>query len=676
MPNKILTYFRGNPQTLRLFILSFLVLFLELALIRFTSAEILYLGYFSNFVLISVFLGIGLGFLLADKPYSLFSYLPQTLLLYIAFVLITHIDATYLREHSGQLFFGHSESPLKLPLWFSLAFIFTLVVSLFAILGQETARSFRQFPPLVAYSIDIGGSLAGIVFFTFLAWLGLGPERWFLIALLLLLPLYPKKLLLNLVLFGSGIIVLLFAAAPAHLTTWSPYQRIEVWPKQVSDSGTWYHLAANGIGHQTMQPVGTKEPIYDFPYTSVKKLRGNKAFDEVLIIGAGSGTDVSYALHYGVGHVDAVEIDPVILQSGKQLHPARPYQDPRVTAYVNDGRAFLKTTNKKYDLIIFALPDSLASLSNFANIRLESFLFTRQSFEEAKSRLKDDGVLVLYNYYRTEWLMGKIANMVTEVFGHPPHHVVYTSANNKALDQLGAIAIGPNLAGPPVSWPKSKPATDDWPFLYMQQAEIPAMYIGIMVLFVLSAIAAVFFSGQGHRGGFGVNASFALMGAAFLLLETKSVIQFSLLFGATWVINSLVFFAILTSVLIANYLVIKFRIENRRLLFIALFAALAVQYAFSLDTLLQVDSLALRYLSASIILFTPIFIANLVFGSIFKDNKKAEVAFGWNIIGTMIGGALEYTSLAMGYKALTLVIIALYIGAMIFALKTAGEKSS
>jgi len=75
-------------------------------------------------------------------------------------------------------------------------------------------------------------------------------------------------------------------------------------------------------------------------------------------------------------------------------------------------------------------------------------------------------------------------------------------------------------------------------------------------------------------------------------------------------------------------------------------------------------------------LFLPIFIANLVFGSIFKDSKKAETAFGWTIIGTMIGGALEYTSLAIGYQALTLIIIALYAGAMLFALKAASNTAA
>jgi hypothetical protein len=139
--------------------LAFLTLYFELALIRFTSAEVLYLGYFANFVLISVFLGIGLGFLTARRErLSLFSYLPQLILMMVAFVVVTHIDATYLRNHIGQLFFGHQGSVLLLPLWFCLPFIFVLTALLFAAISQETARAFEQFSPIVAYSTDIAGS--------------------------------------------------------------------------------------------------------------------------------------------------------------------------------------------------------------------------------------------------------------------------------------------------------------------------------------------------------------------------------------------------------------------------------------------------------------------------------------------------------------------------------------
>ena len=130
---------KKNETGLRLFMFSFLILYFELALIRYTSAEVLYMGYFSNFILISVFLGIGAGFLTADKNISFFRFTPQIILLMISFILITRIDVTYLRENIGQLFFGsNAYSLLKLPLWFCLPFILISTTLIFTGLAQET----------------------------------------------------------------------------------------------------------------------------------------------------------------------------------------------------------------------------------------------------------------------------------------------------------------------------------------------------------------------------------------------------------------------------------------------------------------------------------------------------------------------------------------------------------
>ena len=53
-----------------------------------------------------------------------------------------------------------------------------------------------------------------------------------------------------------------------------------------------------------------------------------------------------------------MEIDPGLLQVGREKHTDRPYDDPRVTTHVDDGRAFLERTDRRYDLILLALPDS------------------------------------------------------------------------------------------------------------------------------------------------------------------------------------------------------------------------------------------------------------------------------------------------------------------------------
>ena len=102
---------------------------------------------------------------------------------------------------------------------------------------------------------------------------------------------------------------------------WSPYYKITV-----SQEGADTVVEVNNIFHQSMAPVEQKEYFYQWPYTVF-----GDTFDDVLILGAGSGTDVAAALRHGAKHVDAVEIDPVIIRLGREHHPDQPYSDPRVT---------------------------------------------------------------------------------------------------------------------------------------------------------------------------------------------------------------------------------------------------------------------------------------------------------------------------------------------------------
>src|SRR5262249_24071722 len=140
-------------------------------------------------------------------------------------------------------------------------------------------------------------------------------------------------------------------------------------------------------------------PAYAVPHLP-RQISGMPPFKNVLIIGAGSGNDVSRALQWGAEHVDAVEIDPVIQRLGAHDHPDHPYQDPRVTVHIGDGRNFLRSTDTQYDLVLYALVDSLILHSSYSNIRLESYLFTREAFQDVKQRLKPGGTFILYNFFR------------------------------------------------------------------------------------------------------------------------------------------------------------------------------------------------------------------------------------------------------------------------------------
>src|SRR5205085_9530426 len=112
--------------------------------------------------------------------------------------------------------------------------------------------------------------------------------------------------------------------------------------------------------------------------------------------------------------------DPAIQRIGRQYHPDHPYQDSRVVPHLDDGRHFLRTTDQKYDLVAYALVDSLILHSGYANIRLESYLFTRQAFEDARRVLKPDGVFVMYNFFRQDWIVQRIAAMAEDKFGCRP----------------------------------------------------------------------------------------------------------------------------------------------------------------------------------------------------------------------------------------------------------------
>ena len=185
---------------------------------------------------------------------------------------------------------------------------------------------------------------------------------------------------------------------------WSPYYRITLF-----QDGADTVVEVNNIFHQSMAPVEKKEYFYQWPYTVF-----GDTFDDVLILGAGTGTDVAAALRHGAKHVDAVEIDPVILRLGAKRHPDHPYSDPRVRAINDDARHFLATTDKKYDLIVFALIDSLTVQSSFSSVRLESYMFTEESFRAVRDHLKPRGVMALYNYFREKWLVDRLANTVSE----------------------------------------------------------------------------------------------------------------------------------------------------------------------------------------------------------------------------------------------------------------------
>jgi spermidine synthase len=673
-----------------LFTVAFLTLFLELALIRYLAGSVWNLGYFPNLVLIACFVGMGVGFtfhsfLPARLSGHAFFFGLLVLLGLVVFVVFKHPTVPGFESWGGNITgdYYFTATPKSEASWPPFVVCVLSVVVSFACLSQRAAKLFGSFRPLTAYTLDIAGSCAGIISFMVISWLRIPAFVWFIAATLLFAIAMPGRLWARaLALVPGAVIVFLVHGQDAKLVAvpkydgplevaWSPYQKVEYTD---GTRGLSRRIFVNGISHQNMEPAERiRAMFYQRIYDERGKDSPDRPYKSVLILGAGSGNDVAAALLNGAEHVDAVEIDPIIARVGRTHHPVKPYSDPRVNLVLDDGRAFMTRTKRSYDLVVFALTDSVVKVSSMSQLRLENYLFTKESIERAHRLLAPGGDIVFYNHYRRAWLKEKIQAMVGAVTGAPAE-IVWQEADF-------AVLRARKTDTPPVVGAVSRDIpTDDWPFLYLYKRGIPEVYgwmMGGMVLLAILLMAALHRTTRKQEAGqprrLLVKLAFVFMGIAFLLLETKSIIQFSLLFGTTWINNSLVFLAVLLLVLLANWVASVTKLRSLWPIFVLLIASSLISLVFPLKNLLGVESGVARFALAGLMTFSPIFFANLIFSITFRDQEVAEHLFGWNLIGATIGGIAEYSSMMLGYGFLAVIVAVCYT--IVFILLTLQRRA-
>jgi SAM-dependent methyltransferase len=741
---------------LDLLLISVLLLFLELACIRWFPAHVLFLTFFTNTVLLACFLGMSVGCLVADRPRN---YLLATPVLLVLALFAAHGVEHLMGATQGAVAVGSQTSPqvvyfgteannqdiarFVVPLEVVGGAFFLLLALALVGPGQVLGRALNRVPNRVqAYTVNIAGSLIGIALFAMFSWAQLPPLWWFLpVVLGLGYFLYQRPLTLALgvrfCFLGLILLAVTLNTGPdqdsqgtVREQMWSPYYRIDY------DRAPQRRILVNLIGHQQMvSATDNQSPAYAYalPHLLYRDAQTAQAvgggaarpFEEVLVIGAGSGNDVSRALQWGAKHVDAVEIDPVIQALGSKDHPDRPYQDPRVTVHLDDGRNFLRGTDKQYDLIVYALVDSLVLHSSYSNIRLESYLFTRQALEDVRKRLKPGGVFVMYNYFRQGWIVARLQQGLHDVFGEEP--LVLTLPYQTTVDPeqgsagftvflcgSGTHAIrdafakhseywvsglqAPNLstadgfalptaaqrarwqglsAAEKVHEPYAqfglarviapaeplRMATDDWPFLYLRQPMIPdlslrgAATMGGLALLLLFVLAP---QRQGGGRRWPLDSRMFFLGAGFMLIETKAVVHLALLFGSTWMVNSVVFFALLVMVLLANLFVLTVRPQRLWPFYAGLLASLALNWAIPLDFFLGMER-SMQVAGSCLLVMAPILFAGVIFAVSFGRSEDPGRAFGANIAGAMLGGLAEYASMLLGFQYLVLVAMAFYL---------------
>ncbi len=640
------------PDRPRLVVASFLMLFVELALIRWTAANVVHLVHLTNFMLVASFLGVGIGFLRARAGRDLFGLAPIALAALVGFILA--FPARIVTFSGPHTLAGALGMP-ALPRWVSLPAVFLLAVAVMATIAEGVARTFVRFEPLEAYRLDLLGSLAGIAAFAAVSFLRLPPLAWAVAAAVAFVILLGRRMR-GWQWAGMAVLVgLLGAQSLLGGYHWSPYYKVQT----TSGDDRGLHVTVNNVPHQTALPVEklrTAAPFYFLPYAD------RPAPGDVLIIGSGTGNDVAVALAQGARRVDAVEIDPTLQQLGADRHADRPYQDPRVSTHIDDGRAFLERTDRRYDLILLALTDSAAIVTGQSSLRLENYLFTTEALNQARSLLRPGGRFAMYNYYEP-WLLDRYGGTLAAVYDAAPCVQIGGPLGGRREAVL-TISEDGTTPGCATRWQPAEtvldPATDDRPFPYLIGRSIPPFYLWMLGLILVVSVLLIRLT-SGPLSGMRPYLDLWLMGAAFLLLETKNVVQFALLFGTTWFVNAAVFAGVLLSVYAAVEVARRVRLPRPGLLYAPLLAALAAAWLIPPAALLEL-TVPVRFVAAVVIAFTPIFLANLVFAQRFAGvGAAAPVAFGANLLGAMVGGTIEYVALIGGYRSL-LVVVAVFYG--------------
>ena len=659
----------GEPDPgskVRLVLLSFLMLFVELGLIRWAGAYNVYLSFFTNFILLASFLGVGVGFLRAKGRFDLFRLAPAALAGLFVFLAVFPVRGGRV-EGVLQVVGGFGWPAL--PRWLSLSVVFGLSFLVMAAIASGVARVFARFESLEAYRLDILGSILGIVGFSALAFLQASPLVWGLVVAVALVALSGRRRIVDL----AAIVVVIGVLAVlsfAPLTHWSPYQRITTSPPDADGIA----IDVNGRPHQRIMSVSYMETEQAFRFEPYARSPENP-LTNVLIVGAGSGNDVAIALAQGADHVDAVEIDPVLYALGRDLHPDRPYEDPRVDVYVEDGRAFIHDTDTMYDLVIFAIPDSLAALAGQSSLRLESFLSTEEAVGEVRDHLAPGGAVAMYHYYLPVAL-DRYGDTLDRTFGAPPCLDLSPGSGERPRTVLTASNDPGSLVCLDV-WERPVaeiiPETDDFPFPYLVGRGIPTFYQLALLMILVGSLIAVRFAG-GPLREMRSYVDLFFMGAAFLLLETTNVVRFALWFGTTWFVNALVFGGILVSVWLAVEVTRRWPVRRPSLLYAPLFMSLAIAWAVPIHALLDLTP-GVRFAAAVVLGFTPVFLGNLIFANRFKDVGSSTIAFGTNLLGAIVGGVLEYGALVVGYRSLLVGVAALYALALITGRAHLGRRA-
>jgi spermidine synthase len=676
---------------------SFLSLFLEMLMIRWISAEIPVFAYFKNFILIACFLGFGLGCYFSRRRINVVAILGPLVLLTLLLKLpwlplrtaVQHLPSyigatseTFMWDMLLVPFQGYKALLSGIAL---ILLIDVLVTLLFVPIGQLVAWYLEEKDARIpGYTVNVLAGLAGLALYTLLCFLDQPPITWFALAGLMIVVLlwnFRPGRLASIGAFAFCLSLLSLGPNRPASELWSPYQKIVLIPHPGTEAPRSWELQTNGSWHQEMinlspkfvsdhpelfESVPIKFNAYNIPY----RFYQNPA--SVLVLGAGSGNDVAAAVRSGAGRIVAVEIDPLILKLGRELHFEKPYDSPRVHVVLDDARSYIQNSNDKFDVIVFSLLDSHTMASHFSNIRLDNYVYTVEALRSARKLLNADGIFIIKFWVDQPWIAGRLYGLMSDAFGEVPIDLNavqfnYTSAGRFFIagskQRIQAALDDPELRiylrnDSTVRVEKVTLTTDDWPNFYQRQPGIPVNIMVTASILLLLWVVLLARTGTRLRS---LRWHFFFLGAGFMLLETQIVSRMALLFGTTWLVNAVVVGGVLLFIVGANLLVGGMPQLPYLAPYTGIFFSLAVGYFFPVNRLFLL-SFWLKPCVAILVLCLPVFFAALVFIRSFAAAGFDSQALGSNLFGALIGGLLELLSGWTGIRSLLLVAALLYLG--------------
>jgi SAM-dependent methyltransferase len=718
-------------RTWTLFLVSAFGLFLELLLIRWVGTEIRIFAYLQNTILVVCFLGLGMGCLTCRQQASLRDVL--TPLLILAVLLAIPLTRTSLGKISeflsvlGDLVIwrpGVSTSIWTTGFYvcsgLGLTFcLMMLIWDIFIPIGRWMGRLLSDHPrPVQAYSVNVAGSLIGIWVFVGLSIFSLPPLAWVVVLAGLALFFVSKNIRQRRLDVGAlgAILALSWCAGLERNATevcWTPYQKLalqqldpdrdvqgevgasrvpglkELTPglEGIGDFIIW----VNNVGYQVM--INLEEGhVRNHPEHYPAQMRGYSQYDlparlhphpkKLLAVGAGSGNDVAGALRQGVPDVVGVEIDPTILAMGKRHHPERPYDSPSVRLVNDDARSFFATSTERFDVISFGLLDSHTTTA-MTNARLDHYVYTRESLQQAKSLLAEGGVLVLSFEVQKPYIADRMARALRDVFGKEPlcfrvpltgygsGGVFFVTGDLEAVRKqlakqpaLEALIARWQLENP-VALPGTAPVvTDDWPYVYLESRQIPVLYLFLVLLMFLLLVRGLrrLRTPGMLRGWKAAHWHFFFMGAAFLLLEVQNISKASVVLGNTWQVNAVIISCILSLILVANWIASVVPRLPLWPVYTLLCGSCVGLYFLDISQFGALPYAARAALVGGLISL-PMLFSGIVFIRSFAGVARKDVALGANLLGSLVGGLLQSITFVIGIKALLLIVAVLYLAA-------------